>query len=408
MHEAGVVIVGGGQAAADAATSLRQQGFQGAITMIAEEAYLPYRRPPLSKAFLAGEADIESLYLRGADVYAKHDIACRTGTRAVQIDTAGKRLTLSCGEQLAYGRLVLALGGRPRQLPVDGAGLENVHYVRTIRDVLALRPGFQAGRRLVIIGGGYIGLEVAAVARKTGLHVTVVEALPRVLARVTAPELSAFYERAHGQRGVQVLTGVGVAALAGEGRVEHVVLADGRRLPADLVIAGIGLVPSTELAGEAGLEVAPGGIVVDRFCRTSEPDIYAIGDCTFHENVFYGRHMRVESVPNATEQARVLAANFCGKAAEHAAVPWFWSDQYDLKLQMVGLSEGYDQLVLRGSVESESFIAFYLREGVVIAADSVNRPQEFMVAKRLVADRVRVPEEVLRHVEDMKSVLRAA
>lgn len=242
------------------------------------------------------------------------------------------------------------------------------------------------GRRLVIVGGGYIGLEVAAVANTLKLDVTVVEAMPRVLARVTAPELSAFYEHAHRRRGVKLLTGCGVRAFIGGTQIEYVELADGRRLEADLVIVGIGLVPRVELAQESGLDIIEGAISVDACTRTSDPNIFAVGDCTHHENLFYeGRRLRLESVPNASEQARVAAANICGNRSTYNAVPWFWSDQFDLKLQMVGLSEGYDNLIVRGSIEEESFIAFYLKDNIVISADAVNRAQDFMFAKKLVA-----------------------
>jgi 3-phenylpropionate/trans-cinnamate dioxygenase ferredoxin reductase component len=402
----GVVIVGAGQAGSEVATALRQQGFAGSITLLGDEPYLPYRRPPLSKTFLAGQATLASLYLKPADVYARHGIDCRVGVRAHRIDAAARQLWLSDGEVLPYQHLVLATGGRPRPLSVPGADKGNLHYLRTIDDVERLKSHFVSGARLVLIGGGYIGLETAAVAVKAGLRVTVVEAMPRVLARVAAPVLSEFYQSVHRGHGVEIVTDAAVASLLQTEDGTRVQLADGRELSADLVIAGIGLVPETALAETAGAAVMPAGIVVDTACRTSIANIYAVGDCTFHENAFYGRHMRVESVPHATEQARTLAAALCGKPVCYASVPWFWSDQYDLKLQMVGLSEGHDQVVLRGDPEQASFIAFYLREGVVISADAVNRPQDFMVAKRLVADRVHVmPEQLQQQDVSLKALL---
>ncbi|NKF24021.1 NAD(P)/FAD-dependent oxidoreductase [Solimonas marina] len=388
-NKADVLIIGAGQAGGEVASSLRQQGFEGSITLLGDEAYLPYRRPPLSKTFLSGEATLESLLIKTQAVYEKNRIDCQLGIGVETLDRAAHEVRLYDGTSIAYGKLVLATGGRPRRLSLPGADHPNVHYVRTIDDILRLKAQFTEGKRLAIIGGGYIGLEAAAVGIKKGLNVTVIEAMPRVLARVAAPEVSTFYERVHRARGVDVRTGVGVHALEGDALVDAVVLADGTRIATDVVIVGIGLIPNTELAESSGLEIS-NGIVVDLQTRTSDPDIYAVGDCTQHRNAFYDNSMRLESVPNAMEQARVAAAAILGKPAEYSAVPWFWSDQYDLKLQMVGLSQGYDQLAVRGDMNGESFAVFYLRDGVVISADAVNRPQEFMVAKKLVADRAKI------------------
>ncbi|HSW13996.1 MAG TPA: FAD-dependent oxidoreductase [Solimonas sp.] len=384
-----VVIVGAGQAGGEVATSLRQNQFRGRILLIGDEPHLPYRRPPLSKTFLSGEATSESLLIRNAETYAKQDIEFLGEARVRRIDRPEKTIELEDGQVIGYSKLVLATGGRPRRLSLPGAEKTNVHYVRTIADVEALREDFLPGRRLAVIGGGYIGLETAAVGIKKGLKVTVLEALPRVLARVAAPELSAFYARAHRSRGVDVRTGVKIQALLGAGRVEEILFEDGTRMEADLVIAGIGLIPNAELAASAGLRVE-NGIVVDAHSRTSDPDILAAGDVAQHENAFLGRSMRLESVPSAQEQARTAALTICGKPVPHAAVPWFWSDQYDLKLQMVGLSEGYDRFVTRGDISSDSFSAFYLRNDTVICAECVNRPQDFAMAKKLVAARAAV------------------
>lgn len=403
-ENAGVVIVGAGQAGAEVAASLRQQGYSGTILMLGDEPHVPYRRPPLSKTFLCGDSDIEALYLKPSQAYTKHRIECRTRANVTRIDRASKQVFLEDGSGIGYETLVLATGGRPRRLSIAGAEKTNVHYIRTIDDILSLQQDFKPGANLVIIGGGYIGLEAASAGVKTGLNVTVVEALPRVLARVAAPELSAYFERVHGRHGVNILTDAAVEAFEGDQRVTSVVLADGHKLPVDLVVVGVGLIPNIDLAEQAGLDVS-NGVVVGADARTSDPHIFAAGDCTFHKNLFYDRHMRLESVPNATEQGRIVAANICGKVAFHSAVPWFWSDQYDLKLQMVGLSEGYDQLVTRGEPESDSFIAFYLRQGVVLSADAVNRPQDFMFAKRLVAGRVRTTAHQLVSVDSLKSLL---
>ncbi len=407
-----IVIIGGGQAGGEAATLLRQNRFEGRIILIGEEDSLPYMRPPLSKAFLAREITKDALIYKAAVAYEKADVEMRLGVRVEAIDRNTKTLSLSGGESLAYNKLVIATGGRARELPVPGASLRNVLYLRTLADVELLQPHMQAGRRLVIVGGGYVGLEVAAVAVKRGLAVTVLESAPRVLARVTAPALSEFYERVHREAGVDIRTGETVSGFAagGEaGAVGAVECANGQSFPADFVVIGIGLVPSTELAEKAGLNVDD-GIVVDEASRSSDPDIYAIGDCAMHaHHGFLRRKIRLESVPNALEQARAAAASITGRPIPEATAPWFWSDQYDLKLQMVGLSEGYDELVIRGKTESSSFTGFYLKEGVIIAADAVNRPGDFMAAKRLVGERMAIaPARLADDSVPLKSLLRAA
>jgi len=391
---AATVIVGAGQAGSDLATALRQLGYAGRIILIGDESAIPYRRPPLSKAYLAGDVGDEALYFKTREAYTKHDIELRTGVHAVSIDRAAHTVTLGDGSCLAYDKLALTTGGRARRLDLPGADKPNVHYVRTMDDIRRLRESFKPGARLAIVGGGYIGLEVAAIGVKKGLEVTLVEALPRLLARVTGPELSAYYDAVHRRHGVDIRLGAGVRALEGERQVDAVVLDDGSRVPADLVIVGIGLIPNTELAAQAGLAV-DNGIVVDLYGQTSDPDIVAAGDCTNHDNGFCGRRMRLESVPNASEQARVAAASICGSRVPHAGVPWFWSDQYDLKLQMAGLSQGHDRVVVRGSMAQDNFAAFYLQDGVVIAVDTVNRPQDFMFGKKMVAGRLRADPVVL-------------
>jgi 3-phenylpropionate/trans-cinnamate dioxygenase ferredoxin reductase subunit len=383
-----VIIVGAGQAGSDLTGALRQQGYEGSITLLGDEPYPPYRRPPLSKTFLAGEVTLESLYLKSSEAYARQQIDCRYGIGVESIDRDARTVRLFDGTLMRYRHLVLATGGRARRLSLPGANHPNVHYVRSVDDVLRLREQFLPDKRLLIIGGGYIGLEVASVGVKKHLNVTLVEALPRVLARVTAPELSAVYERVHRSRGVKVLTGLGVHAFEGDPLVDTVVLSDGVRLPVDMVIVGIGIVPNTELAEAANLEVS-NGIVVDAHTKTADAAVYAIGDCSSAENTFLKRRVRLESIPNASEQARVCAAAISGKPVALSAVPWFWSDQYNLKLQMVGLSQGYDEIVIRGDISKESFCAFYLLDGVVIAVDAVNRPAEFMMSKRLIAASIR-------------------
>ncbi|MGQ0529243.1 MAG: NAD(P)/FAD-dependent oxidoreductase [Panacagrimonas sp.] len=384
-----VVIVGAGQAGGETAAELRRQGYAGLITIVGEEPHVPYKRPPLSKTYLAGTATTESLYVMSPAALEKARVEFIGGVRAQRIDRAGKKLLLADGRELAYDKLVLATGGRPRLLDLPGADLPEVMALRSIGDVETIRAHFVEGRRLTIVGGGYIGLEVAAVATKAGLKVTVLESMPRVLQRVTAPEMSAFYEQVHRDAGVDVRTGVQLVGFEKQASGEIEVKLVGTNLSADFVLVGIGLIANTELAADAGLAV-DNGIVVDEYTRTSDADIYAAGDCTNHPSEFFGRRIRLESVQNAMEQGRAVAANLLGKTTKYSNVPWFWSDQYDLKLQMVGMSSGYEQCVLRGDLAKRSFGAFYIKDGVVIAADTVSRPQEFMLAKKMVAARARI------------------
>ena len=393
------IIIGAGHAGGELAIALRNEGWEGRILLLGEEAHLPYHRPPLSKAYLAGSVEKSSLSIRPQMAYDKANVEFIGGVRVSRIDRANQRLELADGSQLAYDKLAVATGGRPRPLSVPNAAVAercaNLHYLRTLDDVEQIRAQLAPGKRLAIVGGGYIGLEVAASAIAQGLQVTVLEALPRVLQRVTAAELSAYYERKHREAGVDIRTGVQVADLEVTGdTVTAVLCADGSRLAADLVVVGIGLLANTELAAEAGLQV-DNGILVDEHAQTSDPHIYAAGDCTNHPNALLGRRLRLESVPNALEQSRVAAANMAGKAKTYASVPWFWSDQYELKLKMVGLSEGFERLVLRGDPATDSFSAFYLKGDKVLAADTVNRPQDFIAAKRLVAEGIAVTAEQL-------------
>lgn len=383
------VIIGAGQAAAELALELRTLGYAGRVLMIGEEAHLPYKRPPLSKAYLASEMTPEQLHARPASQLEKANVEIRTGVRVTRIDRAAKQVELATGERIGYDKLALTTGGRARPLPLPGADLPNVLALRTIADAQALKEQMVEGRRLVIVGGGYIGLEVAAMAIKKGLKVTVLESAPRVLARVTAPIVSAFYERVHREAGVDLRTGVQLAAFEGEGAVTGVRLADGTLIRADFVVVGIGLIANTELAAEAGLAV-DNGVLVDEYAVTSDPDIVAAGDCANRPSTLLGQRVRLESVPSAMELGRTAARAIVGQPKAYDELPWFWSDQYELKLQMCGLSNGYTDVVLRGSPEGRSFLAFYLRDGQIIAADSISRLPEFGLAKKLVAARARI------------------
>ncbi|MDH1440424.1 FAD-dependent oxidoreductase [Pseudomonas sp. GD03721] len=393
MHQT-CIIIGASHAAAQLAPSLRQEGWEGDIIVIGDEQTVPYHRPPLSKTYLLAEKSVDDLLIRPAAIYTKNAISFRLGQRVSSIDPAGQTVTLDGGETLSYDKLALCTGARVRQVNLPGSDLAGVHYLRTLKDVDGIREHTGTDKHAVIVGGGYIGLETAAALRKIGMQVTVLEMAPRVLARVTATQVSAFFQRIHAEEGVTIRTDTQVSGFEGSGQVSAVLCSDGSRLPADLVIVGIGVIPNTELAASAGLDV-DNGILVDELARTSDPHIVAAGDCTNHPSERYGR-LRLESVPNASEQAKTAAATICGKCKPHQSLPWFWSDQYDLKLQIAGLNQGYDQVVIRGDLEhSRSFAAFYLQAGKLIAADCVNRPQEFMLSKRLIASGTIVNTEQL-------------
>ncbi|MEQ9142956.1 MAG: FAD-dependent oxidoreductase [Parvibaculaceae bacterium] len=393
----GVIIVGAGHAAGQAVASLRAEGYEGPITVIGDEPYVPYQRPPLSKKFLAGEIDIDRVYFKPPDFYEKSKAEMVLGKRVVEIERPKKLVHLDDGTTRPYDKLILATGSRVRELNVPGFDLDGVFYLRTIEDVEAIQERFNKGGKMVVVGGGYIGLEVAAVAVKHGLDVTVLEMAPMVLARVVDPIVSKFYTRIHTDEGVKIETGVAVSGFEGaNGKIERIDCADGKKFDADFVVVGVGIIPNVELAEEANLKVE-NGIVVDELCRTEDPDIYAIGDCTNHPNPILGQRLRLESVHNALEQGKTAAASICGKEKPYAQVPWFWSDQYDLKLQIVGLSAGYDEAVVRGDPDnSRSFAVFYLKDGVMIASDAVNRAPEHMMSRRLIAAKAKIPAEKLR------------
>lgn len=398
-----LVIVGAGHAGVELAFAARQQGWGGPIALLGEEQPLPYHRPPLSKAFLCGTADVASLALRQAMTFDTANITLRLGTRVRCIDRNAHQVLLEDGSTMSYTKLALCTGGRARALSVpglEGIAPRNLYSLRTQADAIAIGNSLHEGARVVIVGAGYVGLEVAASARKLGATVTVLESQPRVLARVTGPTLSSYYESVHRAAGVDVRTNASVSAIERDagGAVNAVVCVDGDRLLADVVIVGIGMLPETSLAEGAGLSVE-GGIVVDEHSVTSDPDIVSAGDCTVHDSALYGRRVRLESVPNALEQARAAAGWLCGKPRPNHAVPWFWSDQYDLKLQMTGLADGHDTCVVRGSLSEHSFCAFYLREGRVIAVDAVNRPADFMLAKKAVAASVQANPQALSDVQ---------
>jgi len=398
-----VVIVGAGHAAVQAVDTLRREGHAGPIVLVGEEPWLPYNRPPLSKKYLSGELERERLSLRSAQYYQQHRVETRLGLRVTAIDCGTRRLRLADGGEIGYDRLLLCVGSRPRRLEVPGHDLAGIHCLRTIADVDAIRADFAAARRLVVVGGGYIGLEAAACARHLGIEATVLEAADRPMARVVAPEISAFYTRRHEREGVRIVCNASVTAFEGDERVATVRCGDAS-YPADVVVVGVGILPDVTLAAAAGLR-CDNGVWVDEHCRTSDENVYAAGDCTNHPSVRYGRRVRLESVDNAVEQAKTAAANICGRPTRHEHVPWFWSDQYDVKLQIAGLSEGYDQTVLRGDPESGSFALYYFAGGELLAVDAVNSMRDFMTGKKWLADRKRPDPQLIADASvDLKTI----
>ncbi len=398
-----VVIIGAGHAAGQVAASLRQDGHEGPIIMLGDEPVIPYQRPPLSKQYLSGEQGIERVYLRPQKFYDDKHIDVHTGVSVDRIDRTAKSVHTSAGDTIGYDHLIIATGSRARKLTIEGSTLGGIHYLRSVADVDAIRGEMAPGKKLVIVGGGYIGLEVASVTVVAGLEVHVIEMEARILQRVTTPDMSAYYHQLHTSRGVHIHVGTGVQGFSGSGGRVTAVLAGNKSFPADLVIVGIGIIPNIEIAKEAGI-TCENGIVVDEHCRTNDPNIYAIGDCTNHPNPLLGRRLRLESVPNAMEQARVASANIRGDAKTYSAIPWFWSDQYELKLQMVGFSSDGNQQVLRGDKTANQFAVFYLKDGIVVAADAVNSPKEFMLCKQMIGkpvDAVKLADPA----QDLKALL---
>jgi len=403
-----VVIVGAGHGGAQVAIMLRTQKFEGSIAIIGDEPELPYERPPLSKEYFAGEKEFERIQLRPAKYWDEREVTMLLGTRVVAVDSVAHTVTTDGGETIGYGKLVWATGGSPRMLPIPGGDLPGVQGVRTRADADAMKAASENAGQIVVIGGGYIGLEAAAVLRKAGKQVVLLEALDRVLARVAGTELSRFYEREHREHGVDLRLGVSIEAIEGGDHVTGVRLSDGEVIPADLVIVGIGIVPAVEPLLAAGAD-GGNGVLVDRHCKTSLPDIYAIGDCAAHENHFAeGATIRLESVQNANDQANVVAKGIVGDEAPYHAIPWFWSNQYDLKLQTAGLSTGHDQTVVRGDIASRSFSIVYLKAGRVIALDCVNATKDYVQGRMIITAGLRAtPEQLADAGTPLKKLLPA-
>jgi 3-phenylpropionate/trans-cinnamate dioxygenase ferredoxin reductase subunit len=390
-----VVIVGAGHAGGSAAAFLRQYGHVGPIVLIGDEPLLPYQRPPLSKAWLKGEADADSLQLKPSSWYEEAGVSLRLGGVVTSINRGAKTVSLASGEALPYDYLILATGARARALPIPGAGLSGVLALRTAADAEALKGALGPGKRLAVVGGGYVGLEAAASTIALGGHATIIEREPRVLARVACETLSNFFQDYHGARGVTFVLDANVAGFDGEdGHVTGVRLADGSVIACDVALVGVGAHPNVELAQDAGLESA-GGIVVDIEARTADPFVFAIGDVTHRPLPLYDRQFRLESVPNALEQAKQAAAAIAGRPMPPHEIPWFWSDQYDLKLQIAGLPFDADRQIVRGDVAAAKFAVFHLKGDLVQAVEAVNAPPEFMAGKQLIAKRTPVSLEKL-------------
>ena len=397
-----IVIIGAGQAGAQAAYALRERGFAGRIVLLGDEAQAPYQRPPLSKTFLANGLSVERLYLRPLSFYASNDIELRLHAPVERIDPQSAQVLLHGGVRIGYDQLLLATGSRPRLLQVPGGRGTDIHYLRTIQDALRLRAKIGPGRRVAIIGGGYIGLEVAAIASVGGAIVSVLETEDRVLGRVTTPPISDFLATAHRGHGVAIQCNNRVISFAGGERLEAIICEHGSQ-KADLAVIGIGAEPNVELAKNAGL-LCENGIVVDEYCRTSEPNILAAGDCTSHFNALLRRRLRLESVQNAVDQATIAAINMTGGNCRYAEVPWFWSNQYEYKLQTAGCFDGYDEIEERGSREDGRFALVYRKQGVLLAVDAVNMPREYMTVRKQLREPQRRDAESAgkRHVVEQR------
>jgi 3-phenylpropionate/trans-cinnamate dioxygenase ferredoxin reductase component len=383
-----ILIVGGGQAGAQAVDTLRREGHTGRLVLVSEEPHLPYQRPPLSKKFLSGELAAERLPFRHQTFYDEHRVELRLGVRVTALGREGRRAVLSSGEEVAYDKMLLCLGAISRRLTCPGADLQGVHYLRGIADVPAIQAGLKPGARVVVIGGGYIGLETAATARKMGCGVTVLEMADRVMNRVVASNVSEYFAHEHRTQGVKLVCNTRVTRLEGDIRADRVICADGSSHEADVLVVGVGALANMQLAADAGL-ACDNGIVVDEHCRTSDPSIYAAGDCTYHPSPRFDMRVRLESVDNAFEQAKTAALNLLGREAVHDRVPWFWSDQFDNKLLIVGLSQGHDQQVTRGDPATRSFTVCYLKGGELLAVEAINHSKDYMAARKLIADRAR-------------------
>lgn len=389
-----IVIVGAGQSAAQCIIALRKGGFNNPITLIGEESHLPYQRPPLSKDYLSDEAPIERVFMKPEEFFIKEKIKVIKSTKATSINREKNTVVLENGENIKYKKLILATGSRVRRIEVEGSELKNINYLRTLDDANAIKKFLKSGKKLVIVGAGYIGLEVAAVAVEKGLDVTVIEMADRVMNRTVDPIISEYFYNLHTSKGVKIILNSALVKFEGEESVEKVICSNGDSLKADGVIIGAGILPNQEIAESCNLECS-NGIVVDEHGQTLDKDIYACGDCTNHPNPSLNKRLRLESVHNALEQAKTVALNLMGEKHSYDQVPWFWSDQYEHKLQIVGISGNHDRTLIRGSIDEKSFMVFYLKNNELIAVDSVNNSKDFLVSKKLVANKLKISSDIL-------------
>ena len=396
MGDQKIIIIGGGQAGCQTATSLRALGFLGEISIYCSENYLPYQRPPLSKKFLLGELDKERLFFKPEKFYRDNNINFFLNSYVAKIEKENKKIFLNNNEEDSYDKLVIATGTKPREIDVDKDSAKNIFYLRSIDDVSEIKDKVQSSKKVAIIGGGYIGLEVAAILKKLGLSVTIIEMAGRILERVTSQIISDFYTKVHNEEGVKILTNTSVESITKKSK-DMEILTNNGSINADFIVVGIGVIPCDELASESGLKVQ-NGILVNEFCETSEKDIYSAGDCTVHPNSYYNKDIRLESVHNAIEQGKTVASSIMNKKTPYNQIPWFWSDQYDLKLQIAGLCIDYDDIIVRGNSDNRSFAVFYMKDNYMIASDCINCPGEHMMSRRIISDKIIVDKDRLSDV----------
>jgi 3-phenylpropionate/trans-cinnamate dioxygenase ferredoxin reductase subunit len=392
-----LVIIGAGQSAIQCINSLKKEGYAGSITMIGEEEHLPYQRPPLSKGFLEDSVNKERLYFKKLDFFTENKIQLKLGTSANKVDLENKLVFLSDDTHLSFDKLVFATGSRVRKLDFPGSNLSSIHYLRGLDDAESIKNDLERSKEVVVIGAGYIGLEVAAIAAKKNVTVSVIEMADRVMNRTVDPQISEYYLKLHQNNGVKFIFNNSLEEIKGSKKVESVLCSDGSEIKADMVIIGAGIIPNVELADQAGV-FCDNGILVDEFGQTNYKNVYACGDCTSHPNKLLNKQLRLESVHNAMEQSKTVAFSVLAKPLEYNQVPWFWSDQYDHKLQIVGLSGEHDNVVMRGNTKDQKFMLFYTKDNQLIAVDAVNNPKEFLICRKLVANKVKIKSEMISDI----------
>ena len=389
-----LVVIGAGQSAIQCITSLKKEGYEGSITLVGEEEHLPYQRPPLSKGFLDDSINKERLYFKKLDFFTENKIQLKLGISATSVDIENNLVNLSDEDKLHFDKLVFATGSRVRLLDFPGNDLDNIHYLRGLDDAENIKKGLEKSKHLVVIGAGYIGLEVAAIASEKGVKVSIVEMADRVMSRTVDPQISDYYLNLHQNNGVKFKFNTSLEEIKGQGQVESVVCSDGTSINTDMVIIGAGVIPNTEIAQNSGVS-CENGILVDEFGRTNFKNVFACGDCTSHPNKLLNMQLRLESVHNAMEQSKAVAMSVLDKPAEYSQIPWFWSDQYDHKLQIVGISGSHDTVTMRGSTDASKFMLFYTRGEELVAVDAVNNPKDFLICRKLVANKVKIKTDMI-------------